>query len=82
MAIRYTLIGLDETVERRLSGHSLAVAQTLEGEEVGTELLSQRTIEALIRLVTKAPGFGKHVNVYIILQELLKSGFLKTVETR
>ena len=47
MATRYTLKGLDETVERRLSDHSLAVAQTLEAEGAGTELLSRRTIEAL-----------------------------------
>ena len=78
----YTLKGLDETVERRLSDHSLAVAQTLEAEGVGTELLSRRTIEALIRLAADAKGFGGYVKVDTVFRDLIKSDFLEVVETR
>ena len=74
MAKRYEIQDIKEATSK-LSGHSLDIASVMD-TELGTEPLSRRTIEGVIRIIADAQDFGKHVDIDKVFQDLISSGFL------
>jgi len=76
---RYIVTGLDSTTRTGLSGQARQIAQVMD-VEVGTEPLSRKTVDGLIRIIADAQGFGKYVDIDKVFSGLLQSGFLQRIE--